>query len=192
MNILAITNKDIVEKLYILNDFMYANWNIRYESENDKILQIIKYNKIDMIIIQSRIENYQSILRSIVMNRPKIKIITISDELICNEKNTCESCSSKYDRKRLLEPFNIRELYETIVNFNNIQCRYYKSSYDIDGIITRIVEKFSGYEYIRSTRLIILKNNYKDSMYEMIEIIKLLKQYNISYDFKHDNSISIV
>lgn len=192
MRILSISNQDIIDKLSSLREFMNTQWDIIQETNNDKIIDFIKSNQVDMVIIQFSVENYKDIMDAILDIDPKIKIITISQDLVCSELLGCETCVSKYNKRRILEPVELQELYDTIINFDNIGCRYYKAFDDIGGIIGRVVKRFHRYKYDESTNSIELKDTYSVSINEMIEILDLLRKHHIKYELKDNNSILII
>ena len=153
-------------------------------------LKYYNNNDIDIVIVDFQYECFQELMNEITKINKYQKTITISNLIECNDNNGCKDCIEQFNRKRLLDEFSIKELFDIVNHFDTEQCKYYKSFEDITTMLEDILKRFTGCKYDNDKMTIILKNNYNTAG-TLIDIINILNQHNIKYEVNNMTEIQI-
>ena len=194
MNILiADTDKQIVS---LLETFKLIQPDINIFKITNCIdgLEQYKNNNIDLIIIDFDVSHCVNLLNDIVKIDKLQNTITISEKLCYSENLGCDFCSKSYHRIRLLKPFEIKELFDIILHFNDKKCRYFKSLEHIEDFMDDIIKRYSNYTYDNILKQIRVANdNLSSSSYikDLVDIVNILNKYNVKYSIESDTIIQL-
>ncbi|MEA2050912.1 MAG: hypothetical protein U9O56_09310 [Campylobacterota bacterium] len=194
MNILvADTNKQIANLLESFKQIK-KDINIFEVSNYNNGIDIYNNNKIDLIIIHFDTSHCIELLNSIVKINSSQNTITISDSLCYSEDLGCEYCITHYNRKKLLLPFDPKELFDMILNFNSKKCKYFKSLDHIEDFLGDMLQKYSYFIYDSLSKQIKVKDESIGSsslVKDLVNIINMLNNHNIKYSIQNDTIIQI-
>ena len=194
MNILiADTNQQTIAMLeaFKSND---STINIFEAKSSIDGLDKYKNNNIDLVIIDFDVNDYVDLLKEIIKIDSFQKTITISKSLCYSENLGCDFCIEKHNRIRLLKPFSVKELFDTIQNFNIKKCKYFKSLENIEDFMDDIIKRYSNYSYDNVLKQIKIKNNKLssyNSMQDLLDIVDMLKKYNVKHSIESENLIQL-
>ena len=191
MNILVaqIEGDKTLDKIDFLSKYDKNINLIKVYNEEDG-LKYYNNNDIDIVIIDFHYEYFQKLADKILKINQYQKTITISNDLDCNGNNGCINCVKNLNRKRLLDEFSIKELFNIVNHFDSEQCKYYKSFEDITLIMDDILKRFSRYQYDKDKMIITLEDN-SSATGTLVNIINILNQHNIKYEVKDMTLIQI-
>ena len=161
-------------------------WNLFFPKNIDETNKIVQSNNIDLFLIDFGNEAYKTYFKKILKENPKEKIITISENLTISDDISCFNCINNHNKRRLLKPYDIKELYETIDQFNSIQCKYYNGFDDKTKLLPKIIKNYSSCSFNEETKSILCNTS---NVKEFMEVKTLLEENNIP--FKQDG-ISLV
>lgn len=191
MNILVgISNTPVLEKMKILSS-LDKNINIIYTSNYKDGLEKYNNNNIDIFIVDFTNENFNKLLNSILNANKQQKVIIISNSLKPSVSEGCNHCLQTFNRKRLLDTFDIIEGYNLIKNFDSINCKFIDSFVNIIENLDRILLRYEDVNYNNQTQTIHLNKNNHHQITNLLNIQNLLNQFNIKHTINDINSIQI-
>lgn len=193
MNFLVIDRDELTIEMCRVLKMKEPSWDFTNIQDIENPIEVYKTKEFDFVFVDLFFEENRVVFDEILKINKEQKTITLSKKLEASEFNGCEFCVGNYKRRRLLKPFSIKELYHTIINFENIRCRYYKSFESIEIILDEILEQFLYYVYNKDSKSILLKDSERVSLEfnELLEIIKLLDNNNIKYKVIDNKEIRI-
>ena len=191
MNILIIDTDNNVFNLLNNLSSIEPNWNL---IKFNHTLEQYKKNNIDFVLVDFSSEENEKILKEILKINQNQKTITISESLNCSELNGCDFCVINYNRRRLLKPINIKNLYDIIKNFSSEKCKYFNSFQHIDLLLPEILKRFNLFSYNENTKTIHHKEGYNENyqMAELLEIVSILNENSIKYNILYNTDIELV
>ena len=195
MNILiADKNSEITNLLETLKSIK-QDISIFEVTNYTKAIEQYKDNNIDLFIIDFSVSHYVNLLDEIIKINKLQKTITISETLCYSEHLGCDFCIENHHRIRLLKPFNPKELFDIILNFDDKKCRYFKSLEHIEDFMSEIIKRYSNYIYDVITKQIKIKNNAlnsSSSTKDVVDILNILKEHNVKYTIQNENLIQLL
>jgi DNA-binding NarL/FixJ family response regulator len=192
MNILIIDTPETRESLMMLNSALNTDWNILSAKDEKECLTVYEKNNIDVVIVDFSLEGNLRLLDKITELNPSQRVITLSSNLESSQSSDCVDCIKKYNRRRVMKPLNLQELYHTIVNFDKMVCKYFKSFKDVDKVIPILLRNYNLCSYDNDNKTI-----YCDSSSEHLlttqyySILNELEKYNIKYSMLEEYNIKI-
>lgn len=172
-------------------------------SENKKQFRVIqavdfddamdKYtnNAIDFVIVDFSYAVYDAVYKEIMKINPKQKIITLSYEVKCSSTLGCAHCVENAHEKRLLKPFNPKDLLSLLTNFENGICKYYNSFQNIETIMGDIVKRYVGCIYDANTKIVSFFNSDYMTTESMENLSDILNKHNVTYSILDNLNIKI-
>lgn len=154
----------------------------------------ISYNKIDLVIIDIFNKKYNTILEEILISNPNIRTIIVSDKLANNLSQGCEYCSSNYNRIRLIKPIKLKDLFNTINEFDTIPfCPLIDTFKSLETLLPLIVDSFKDLLYDKESQIIssISDSESKEHTMQILSLLTILDQNKIQYTLLDENSIKI-
>lgn len=194
MNILFVIKNDaLLEELNSIIQALQLDWKILIPTDSQHCMDIYNYTSVNMVLIDFSIGENGKILEEIISINPSQKTLTVSNYLLCSDKNGCENCIMSFNRRRLLLPIDPTVLYNAIANFDAIQCEYFKKFENILNILPKILERFKSYKYDETNKLIYKDDNLSSFINnEFVQILSLLDTYEIQYKLLDNNNIQIL
>ena len=101
-------------------------YRVETASHHEEGLRLYEKGKFDVVIIDFSMEGGESLLHEIFAVDTRQRIITLSDTPSCSESLGCAHCIAHYRKRRLLKPYKINEVIQTIKNFDSTPCEYAK------------------------------------------------------------------
>ena len=179
MRLLLLDSEDVEKYLKHLIYIMKLDWKVFSVRDSFKAHEIYSSTTIDMLIVDFSVKEYKGFLEEIVKKDPFLKTITISDILHCSNTQGCESCVKSFNRKRIVKPVNMKELYDTIINFDTFPCRYFLNFENVVQLLPKIIENYNFCKYDPLKRIVECDEHHISSL---ISITELLDSNNISYE----------
>lgn len=191
MNILVChQNENVINKIKMLERL---NYRIFIVDGYEDGINIYNNSEIEFMILDYKNTNYFELSKFILEKNQDIKTISISNELCesCREIGSCDNCLKLYERRRLLNTFEINELVEVIKNFNTKACHYYNTFFKIESILGDILKRFLGVYYESKSKIITLEGTDTSLIHNIVEITSLLIEHNIKYSVISEREIKI-
>ncbi len=192
MKILIIDTPQTHESLMLLSDTLKTGWEIIVPKDHEECMNIYRGNEIDFVIVDFSLENNIKLLEEITKTNPLQRVITLSSNLESSQNSDCVECIEHYNRRRVMKPLNLQELYHTIINFDKMVCKYFKSFKDTRKVIPILLRNYNLCRFDEESKTI-----YCDSSNEHIlsaqyySILNELEKYNISYSMISEYNIKI-
>lgn len=181
MNILILNDEDTLSTIEQLKSIMELDWKLFFPNSFKESEQLYKTNNFDFVIIDFVSENNTTLLDNILKDNPKQKIITLSQTLKCSDTYGCDNCRNNFNKRRILKPFKLKELYETIVNFDNLPCKYYNGFENKLVFIDQIIEKYKSCQYNSEAKTIECSVYNSSNIKDFLDLEKLLESHNIPF-----------
>ena len=150
----------------------------------DIVIAELKYASLNAIPVQEHISKF----------KPSQRVITIGDGIIgCNDKK-CDECVTSYNYRRVVVPLNLKELYNTIVNFDKIECRQFKCLEHLDKLIPVILKKHPALIFDLENKQIIYDSFHRHNAPEVnfYKLFQELQEYNVCCEYVSDEVIQII
>eukprot|EP01156_Anaeramoeba_ignava_P017691 Anaeramoba_ignava/a89818_9.p1 GENE.a89818_9~~a89818_9.p1 ORF type:complete len:190 (-),score=-18.02 a89818_9:143-712(-) len=179
MNILLLDTEETKEQLELLINIFKMDWVVFSPRHIKEAGAVYSSNKIDFLIVNFIIEENKIFLDQVIKENPKQKTITIGDVLACSNQYGCKSCIENLNRKRIIQPIDMRELYDTINNFDNSKCRYYLNFDNVIALLPKIIKRYNFCTYDSENRIIQCNDSH---LYYLFELSELLAKNNIGYE----------
>lgn len=192
----------MVNILLIDNDIATVQF-MQILSQNEKELNVIqtfdfndamqKYtnNVIDFVIVDYSNSVYEKIYKEILTIDPKQKIIIISSKVEdCNHLK-CEICINHFNQKRLIKPFDPKDLRAILMNFKDSICKYYKRFENIETIMGEIIKRYVGCIYDKNTKIVSFLHSDYMTTDAMVDLSNILNEHNMSYRILDNLNIQI-
>ena len=183
MNILVGRIKDykVLEKINFLSNFMESTNIINIDNLEDG-LKKFKDNDIEFLIIDFTCEDCKVLLEEILKIDKYIKTISISNNIECSDNNGCSNCIKNFRRKRLLNTFEIKELFDLIKDFNIDRCKYFDSFENIIDILGDILKRIPAVTYDKEKKLIQIAGTDTTKINSLLKVVNILNSNNIRYE----------
>lgn len=149
----------------------------------DIVIAELKYASLNSIPVQEHIAKF----------KPLQRVITIGDGIIgCNDKK-CDECVSSYNYRRVVVPLNFKELYNTIINFDKIECRQFKCLEHLDKLIPVILKKHIALTFDLENKQIIYDSYHRHNSPQVnfYKLFQELQEYNVCCEYVSDEVIQI-
>jgi len=177
-------------QLLLVSDLKDSNLLI-----SDNTLEQYKNNDIDLVIADFSHSHNKKLLDEITEYNPKQNVLIISNELDCKNKDGCVHCTANYNRRRLLKPIDIKEVYTFLENLDCTICKYEESqcfSY-IKPYLDDILRSYQYYNFDKEKNLISKINTHNNTyvLQEQIKIHHLLEKYDIDHTLLDNMNIQI-
>lgn len=104
----------------------FDNINVEVLLETSKVIDNLKENIFDTIVLNFGSFNNNALLDKILLLNPKQRIVVISTDSKCTDKISCQHCKENYNKIRLIPPFKATNLIEYIVNDKMLECPHFK------------------------------------------------------------------
>ena len=183
MNLLVgrIQERKVLEKINFLSKYK-EDINIININNLEDGLKKFNDNDIEFIIIDFSCEESKIMLDEILKIDKYIKTITISNDIRCSNNDGCTDCIKSFRRNRLLNTFEIKELFNLINDFNINRCKYYESFENILDILGDILKRVSGVTYDKEKKLITIAGTGTAKINSLLDIVNILNSNNIRYE----------
>ncbi len=150
----------------------------------------------DFLIIDLDTFEASKFLDNILKLNPKQKIINLSNSLELTTKEGCEACISKYNKKRLLKPYDLRMVYDYLINFDERVCLDYNKDLESRKLSHALSEisEFENFRVKEDELLIFLEEQDKNALTlrEFFLIVEILNKYEIKYKIIEQYSLKIL
>lgn len=170
------TNFDIISKC--LN-------TLKFDITNDYLEAQKLYTDTDykIVLVDFTTKEGKRLLEYITTRNIQQRVITMSEKLECSVKEGCTFCLENYRRKRVLKPFDLKELIDLIQNYDNTACNYSNKFENIIDILDKIILRYDTFYYEFENKIIKRKDDKSIHiiLQELMDITELLTQNNISY-----------
>ena len=179
-----------LQQLLLVSDLKDTNLLI-----SDHTLEQYINNDIDLVIADFSNSHNKKLLDEITEHNPQQKVLIISSELDCKNELGCGHCVSNYNRKRLLKPIDVKEMYNFLENIDCTSCKYEESqcfTY-MQHYLEDILRSYQYYNYDKE-KYLISKIDTHDNTYvlqEQIKIHHLLEKFNIDHTLLDNMDIQI-
>jgi hypothetical protein len=183
MKILLLDTQETKEHLELLIDIFKLEWTLFVPENIEEARLIYNINAIDILIIDFINAENKSFLEKVVKQNSAQRTITVGDILDCSSALGCENCIENYSRKRIVQPIDTKELYHTISQFDNIECKYFLSFDDINKHLPKIIKKYNFCSYNDKNRVIECEEHH---VYKLFEIKEFLLKSNISHTLREN------
>ena len=102
---------------------------------------------------------------------------------------------TKYDRKRLLKPIDLKEIYTFLENIDSTTCKYQDSEgfSNIKPYLDDLLRSYQYYKFDKQNNLIYKIDTHNNSyvLQEQIKIHNLLDKYHINHTLLNNMDIQI-
>ncbi len=120
------------------------------------------------------------------------RIITMGYSLSCSSEMGCDYCIDNFHKRRLIKPIDSIELYKTILNFNDIKCKYANAFSEPKTLINELLNRYDSFSYNSLTQMIESKDIDIHELKEFLDLIVDLKNYHIDFEILNEQSIKIL
>jgi hypothetical protein len=104
----------------------FDNINVEVLLETSNIIDYIKQNTFDTIVLNFGSFNNNNLLDKILLLNPKQRIVVISTDSKCTDSISCQHCKESYSKVRLIPPFKTTNLIEYIINDKILECPHFR------------------------------------------------------------------
>lgn len=109
------SNLESLEKIYtLLKKVSCSEVIIHTSSSNEEFFSFFEKNEYEKIYIDSCDNSGEEVLKLILQIKPEQQIFMINDEYDCVEGKDCLYCTSEYNRKSVIKPFDEKIIHNTI------------------------------------------------------------------------------
>lgn len=192
MNILLIDDDLQIKIIFDTLVKLEKEWTVYQAETLQEATNIYTKNQIDLLVIDFSLEENDKILKDLIEKNPKLKTITLSENLQCSITLGCETCQKEFKRKRLLKPISAKLLLQYIKEFDLLDCKYFNTfnnSQYIKELIPEIIQRYVSCEYVHEENYIVFNSNRINDIYDFCDI---LVQHNINFEILENNQVKIV
>lgn len=192
--VLLYDSQQAVEQL--ANELINLSFDVfKSTSYEESINKYLKENY-DFIIIDLDTFVALKFLNKILKLNPKQRIINLSNSLELTTKEGCETCIKNYNKKRLLKPYDLRMIYDYLINFDERVCLDYNKDLESRKLSHALSEisEFESFKIKEDELLIFLEEQDKNALTlrEFFLIIEILNKYEINYKILEQYSLQIL
>ena len=141
-------------------------------------------NVYDIVFLNFTDANGKNILSYILENKPKQKIVTISNSLDCSEQNGCDYCKKNYNKYRIIKPAKLNDI---VLSIKSSICEY---EYCNGDLISKLAILSKPYETIifekDQMRFYFTSKNKNHILSEIIMFIDILTKNSIDNEVYED------
>lgn len=168
------------------------DFNASFVETKDEAIDLFKKNNYDMVIIDFSTEDGSLFLTHVLSTNEKQKIITLGYELKSSYEN-CNYCKENFNKRRLMKPISVIDLYKTIMEFDSTVCKYsnrFDNPYDL---IEDFIHRYDYFQYNKKDKIISRKNSsIENVMKDFIYMVEDLKRYHINFEIISEYTIKII
>lgn len=191
VNILLMDNDDVTVQFMGILSENKKQFRVIQAVDFDDAMDKYTNNAIDFVIVDFSYAVYDAVYKEIMKINPKQKIITLSYEVKCSSTLGCAHCVENAHEKRLLKPFNPKDLLSLLTNFENGICKYYNSFQNIETIMGDIVKRYVGCIYDANTKIVSFFNSDYMTTESMENLSDILNKHNVTYSILDNLNIKI-
>lgn len=194
MKILVFDKDYSVEK----NDYLavlinnLSDYHITLTKNFDEAISLFRNNVYHIILIDFTTQEGKEFLQEVNRLNTLQRIITMGYTLSCSSEMGCDYCIENFNKRRLIKPIDSIELYKTILNFNEIKCKYANAFTDPKGLINELLNRYDSFTYNITTQIIESKDIDIHELKEFLDLIVDLKNYHIDFEILNEQSIKVL
>ena len=175
-----------------LNTVLKVDWDLVVPKNDKECMELYKNSIFDFVIVDFSLDNNLVLLNEITKLNSEQRIITLSSNIESSEKSDCIECINNYNRRRVMKPIDLKELYETIINFDNMACKYFKSFKDVNKVVPILLRNYKICNFDPESKVVHCESNNQYMLSnQYYGILSELEKYKINYKIISDYNIQI-
>ena len=167
-------------------------YNIILMQDLNESLALYKSKSFHIILIDFTTKCGKAFLQEINRLNSLQKIITMGYTLSCSSEMGCSYCLENFHKRRLIKPINSIELYKTISEFEEINCKYAHAFENPKGLIKELITRYNYFSFDEENGIIFSMNNDIQELKQLLNLMVDLKAYNIDFKVIDDKSIKVL
>lgn len=174
----------------VLGEFSFDTTNVLNDAK-----ELYLKEDYHIVMVDFTQEVGKELLQFISKESPTQRIITMSNNLECSALQGCEFCMHTLKRKRIFKPLNLKELTNTIKNYDSMICNYMHKFNNIIQILDDLIKStYNHFLYNKDSQKIFPKESYAESLIveELIHITELLQNNQIPYNVDENYTIQLL
>lgn len=174
----------------VLGEFSFDTTNVLNDAK-----ELYLKEDYHIVMVDFTQEVGKELLQFISKESPNQRIITMSNNLECSALQGCEFCMHTLKRKRIFKPLNLKELTNTIKNYDSMICNYMHKFNNIIQILDDLIKStYNHFLYNKDSQKIFPKESYAESLIveELIHITELLQNNQIPYNVDENYTIQLL
>jgi len=152
---------------------------------------IFTNNKFEYVIVDFTNSDGKNFLNFVLQQNPEQRVITLSYELVSSKEN-CSDCLQQFKKRRLIKPVEAIDIYKTIKNFDEMECKYYNHFSNPHILVNDLVSRYDYFDFDEQEQTIEKSNKENDyCIKEYIDLVDKLKKYEIKHEIIGEFQIKI-
>lgn len=180
----------------LANELINLSFNVFKGTSYSEAMDKYTKENYDFLIIDLDTFEALKFLNNILKINPKQKIINLSNSLELTTKEGCEFCICNHNKKRLLKPYDLRMVYDYLINFDERVCLDYNKDLESRKLSHALSEisEFENFKIKEDELLVFLEEQDKNALTlrEFFLIIEILNKYDIKYKIIEQYSLKIL
>merc|ERR1711879_697305 len=113
----------------------------------------------DIVLIDFTTNEGKKFLQEVNRLNTLQKIITMGYTLSCSSEMGCSYCIDNFHKRRLIKPINSIELYRTISQFDEFECKYAHAFEEPKNLIKELIQRYNYFHFDEENELIYSQDN---------------------------------
>lgn len=168
------------------------DYNIIHMSDSNEALALYKSKVFDIVLIDFTTNEGKKFLQEVNRLNTLQKIITMGYTLSCSSEMGCSYCIDNFHKRRLIKPINSIELYRTISQFDEFECKYAHAFEEPKNLIKELIQRYNYFHFDEENELIYSQDNDNQELKQLLNLMVDLKAYNIDFKVIDDKSIKVL
>lgn len=168
------------------------DYNIIHMSDSNEALALYKSKVFDIVLIDFTTNEGKKFLQEVNRLNTLQKIITMGYTLSCSSEMGCSYCIDNFHKRRLIKPIDSIELYRTISQFDEFECKYAHAFEEPKNLIKELIQRYNYFHFDEENELIYSQDNDNQELKQLLNLMVDLKAYNIDFKVIDDKSIKVL
>lgn len=169
-----------------------SDYHITLTRSFNEAIKLFRDNVYQIVLIDFTTIDGKEFLQEVNRLNSLQRIITMGYTLSCSSEMGCDYCLDNFHKRRLIKPIDSIELYKTILNFDDIKCKYANTFNEPKMLIDELLNRYDSFSYNLSTQMIESKDIDIHELKEFLDLIVDLKNYHIDFKIIDEKSIKII